>query len=337
MHRTARRAGLAAALGALAGGAGCLRAPVAPPPIATLEIRRPALYPETILYDAQSRAFLVSSLRDGGIYAVDDSGGVATRVKDPRLCSVLGIALDASRGRLWAVNADLGVSVRPSSAGRSRLAGVAVYDAASGAPQAYADLASLLAAPHLLNGIAVDDATGDAFVSDSFAPAIYRIRADGTARVFLQSQRFAGPGINLNGLVVHPDGYLLIVKKSEGLLFKVPLADPAAFQEVALDQPLLGADGVMLVGKGQLVVVANKVPTAKANAAYVLSSDDGWKTARLVHKDELGEVYPTTSVMRDGRVFVLSSQLDELISAPLAEQPSLQRHAVIAPLSLFAP
>lgn len=337
MHRTARGAGLAAALGVLVGGAGCVRAPLARPPSATLEIRQPALYPETVIDDPRSHAFLVSSLRDGGIYAVDDAGAVSARVTDARLCSVLGIALDDARGRLWAVNADLGVSVRPSSLGRGKLAGVGLYDASSGAPQAYADLAALLPGPHLLNGLAVDEVSGDAFVTDSFAPAIYRVRGDGGASVFLESPRFAGPGINLNGVVVHPDGYLLVVKKSEGLLYRVPLAEPGAFQEVPLGQALLGADGVMLLGKDTLVVVANKVPGASVNAAFFLTTTDGWKTARVMRKDELGEVYPTTSVVRGGQVLVLSSRLDELITAPLGQQPSLRRRGVIAPLAPFTP
>ncbi|MEO8901496.1 MAG: hypothetical protein ABI488_07210 [Polyangiaceae bacterium] len=45
-------------------------------------------------------------------------------VDDPRLCSVLGIAVDAERGQLWAVNADLGASTRPSAAGPKHLAAV---------------------------------------------------------------------------------------------------------------------------------------------------------------------------------------------------------------------
>lgn len=333
----ARMAGVAAAMGALLAGQGCTHAPVPRLPGAPLVVRQPGLYPETLVYDSQNRVFLVSSLRDGGVYAVEDSGRVSTRVRDARLCSVLGIALDERRQGLWVVNADVGVSVRPSPGGKGSLAAVGLYDAQKGTPRAYVDVASLAVGPHLVNGLAIDEASGDAFVTDSFAPVIYRVRPEGTATVFLQSARFAGPGINLNGLAVHPDGYLLVVKKSEGRLFRVPLADPTAFHEVALGQPLLGGDGVMLVGKDTLVVVANKVPTASVNAAFLLSSADGWRTARVVRREELGEVYPTTSVMRDGQVFVLSSRLDELITAPLARQPSLRRTGLIAPLAVLAP
>lgn len=332
MQRTAHVAGLAAALGLLLGGDGCVHAPSSRLPAATLAIRHPALYPETVLYDPAAGVFLVSSLRDGGIYAVDGAGRVSPRVKDPRLCSVLGIALDSPRGRLWAVNADLGVSLRPSPLGRGQVAAVAMYAASSGAPEAYVDLALLVDGPHLLNGLALDEASGDAFVTDSFAPAIYRVRADGGASVFLQSPRFAGPGINLNGLVVHPDGYLLVVKKNDGLLFKVPLSDPAAFREVRLDRALQGADGVMLMGRGGLAVVANQVPGAATNATFFLASSDGWESATVARQVDAGPVYPTTSVSRDGTTFVLASHLDELLKAPAEAQPALRREGELIPL-----
>jgi len=338
MQRTARRAGLVAALGLLLGGEGCVHTPASRLPAATLAIRQPALYPETVLYDPTGGVFLVSSLRDGGIYAVDDAGRVSPRVKDPRLCSVLGIALDRARGRLWAVNADLGVSLRPSPLGRGQVAAVAVYAASNGTPQAYVDLALLVDGPHLLNGLALDEASGDAFVTDSFAPAIYRVRSDGSASVFLQSSRFAGPGINLNGAVVHPDGYLLVVKKNDGLLFKVPLSDPTAFREVRLERSLQGADGVMLMGRGGLAVVANQVPVATSNAIFFLTSDDGWESAKVARKVDVGPIYPTTSVSRGGTTFVLASHLDELLTAPAEAQSALRREGQLIPVpSVSAP
>src|SRR6185503_8116446 len=138
--------------------------------------------------------------------------------------------------RVWAANADLGVGVRSSTAGPKMLAAVGQYDLGSGLALRYVDLARLLPGPHLLNGIALDT-HGDAYVTDSFAKAIYRVTADGDASVFLSSDPFAGPGVNLNGLVVHPGGYLLVVKKSDGALFRVPLSKPAAFSRVKLESP----------------------------------------------------------------------------------------------------
>lgn len=281
----------------------------------SVTIRRPALYPETIQYDNRRRQFLVGSFREGAIYRVDDDGRASLLVDDPRLCSVLGIALDSERGRLWAVSSDLGASVKPSAAGPKQLAAVGVYDAASGSVLDYVDLASLLPGPHLLNGLALDS-SGNAYVTDSFASAIYKVTEDGQASVFLRDPRFAGDGINLNGLVVHPGGYLLVVKKSDGALFKVPLRNPASFSKIQVQASFVGGDGVTLLSNSDLLIVANQTPAAATNQAFWLATDDNWASAKVRAAEPLGTSYPTTAVVQGSKIFVMSSRLNELIQAP---------------------
>ncbi|WP_437276329.1 hypothetical protein WME90_34490 [Sorangium sp. So ce375] len=309
---------------------GCARAEVV-----TLErtgqpmtVHRPALYPETIEYDSRSDRFLVSSFREGAIYAVDGDGGASLVVDDPRLCSVLGIAVDAERGRLWAVSSDLGASVKPSAAGPKNLAAVGVYDLSTGKAIHYVDLAPLSPGAHLVNGIALDSA-GNAYVTDSFSPTIYKVDSQGNASVFLRDERFAGEGINLNGVVVHPDGYLLVVKKSDGSLFRVPLADPSRLSRVDIAERFVGGDGLVLVGKRDLVVVANQAAGVASNAAFSLSSEDGWSTARLRAVQRLGDVYPTTGVLRNGKLYVIYSKLNELIQSSPEQRARLQVEATI--------
>ncbi|HEX2876066.1 MAG TPA: hypothetical protein VHP33_32670, partial [Polyangiaceae bacterium] len=268
------------------------------------------------------------SFREGAIYRVDHDGRASLLVDDPRLCSVLGIALDSERGQLWAVNSDLGASLKPSSAGPKQLAAVGVYDAATGAVLDYVDLAPLLPGPHLLNGLALD-ADGNAYVTDSFAPAIYKISQQGQASVFLRDPRFAGEGINLNGVVVHPDGYLLVVKKSDGALFKVPLRNPASFSKVQVAASFVGGDGVTLLGGSDLLIVANQTPTAAANTASWLSSDDAWLSAKVRATQPLGAGYPTTAVVQGQKIFVVSSGLNELIQAPPEKKAELAAEATL--------
>jgi sugar lactone lactonase YvrE len=298
-----------------------------------LTVQQPGLYPETLEYDPGRDAFLLSSFRQGAIYAVDRAGNTSRVVDDPRLCSVLGIALDVKRRRLWAVNSDVGACAKPSSAGPKHLAAVGVFDLATGTPERYVDLAPLSTGDHLLNGIALD-AAGNAYVTDSFAPVIYKLDAGGNAAVFLTDARFSGPGINLNGLVVHPDGYLLVIKKSDGTLFKVPLANPAAFSPVMTDAPLAGGDGVLLAGERDLVIISNKVPDMASNSALALHSDDGWVTAKLSARQPLGDVYPTTAVLRNGELFVVYSKLNALIQAPPEQKAELDERAVIRAIGM---
>lgn len=302
---------------------------------APLTVERPALYPETIEYNQNDDKFLLSSFRDGAIYEVDQSGKASLLVDDPRLCSVLGIAVDGPRKRLWAVNSDLGASVKPSAAGPKKLAGVGTYDLVSGKPLNYVDLSPLVEGPHLMNGIALD-ASGNAFITDSFSPVIYKVTADGKPSIFLRDERFAGSAINLNGLIVHPDGYLLVIKKSDGTLYKIPLDQPSAVSKVAVDRAFVGGDGLTLVGKDALVVIANRTPERSSNAAYSLSSDDGWASAKVSAVQDLGDVYPTTAVLRRGMLYVVHSKLNQLIASPQELKAQLRERATIRPIGRVA-
>lgn len=296
-----------------------------------LTVHHPALYPETIEYNSRDHKFLLSSFREGAIYEVDEAGAASRLVDDPRLCSVLGIAVDSARNRLWAVNSDLGASARPSALGPKQLAAVGIYDLATGKPIDYVDLTPLGSGPHLLNGIGLD-AEGNAYVTDSFSPIIYKVDASGSPSVFLRDERFAGTGINLNGVVAHPGGYLLVIKKSDGVLFKIPLGEPTHFSQVAIPERFIGGDGLTLIGKKNLVVIANRTPAVSADAAYALVSDDDWNSAKLTAVQRLGDVYPTTALSRDGSLYVVHSKLNELIAAPPEKKAQLQVEATIRPI-----
>jgi sugar lactone lactonase YvrE len=298
---------------------------------AALTVQHPALYPETIEYNKSTDKFLLGSFREGAIYEVDQTGNASLLVNDSRLCSVLGIAIDAPRKRLWAVNSDLDSSVKPSRVGPKKLAGVGIYDLSTGKPINYVDLSLLADGPHLVNGIALDS-NGNAFVTDSFSPIIYKITPEGEASIFLNDEHFAGNAINLNGLIVHPDGYLIVIKKSDGTLYKIPLERPTTFSKVALDQTLIGGDGLTLVSNNTLIVIANRTPEHSSNAAYSLSSDDSWVTAKVDAMQELGDAYPTTAVFRNDILYVLQSKLNQLIASPHEQKTQLKERATIRPI-----
>jgi hypothetical protein len=307
--------------------------PIAPGIPETIVLNSPALYPETVVHDRVHDRFLVGSVRNGGIYSVNGSGAVDRIVDDQRLCSVLGIAVDAQRRRVVAVTSDLGVSIRPSAAGPKNLAALGIYDLDSGQPLHYVDLASVApAGPHLLNGLALDS-FGNAYVSDSFSPIVYKVDTSGQATILLNDKRFEGQGINLNGLVVHPEGYLLLVKKSDGSLFKLPLKDPTNLSRVAIDESFRGGDGLVLTEGGELVLIANEVSGAIANAAYSIKSNDHWVTATVQQQAPLGDVYPTTAALYRGQLYVLHSQLNELLQGPPEQRSGSVRQATLQPIA----
>jgi hypothetical protein len=122
----------------------------------------------------------------------------------------------------------------------------------------------------------------------------------------LNDKRFAGEGFNLNGIVVR-DGYLLVAKMNEGLIFKVPLDKPEKFSEVKIKEKLVGADGLLWGPDGTLAVVAH-------DKVFKLASSDNWASADVASSVDTGNVYATTGVLRDGKIYVLYAMLHVLFN-----------------------
>lgn len=287
---------------------------------ATIAARGAPIYPEGIAFDPVGDRFIVGSARLGHLYSVSPNGEVRQFSSDDRIATTLGVKVDASRNRVVAAVADYGVGLRSDPARRNNLAAVAVFDLATGRTLALHDLTELVPGPaHLANDVAVDRA-GNIYVTDSLAAAIYRIDAAGQRSVFLQSERFRGEGFRLNGLDVHPDGYLLVIQKFDGRLFRVPLNNPQGFTEVTLPEPMTAGDGILLVGR-DLMVIRNRTPVVAANEIVVLRSTDGWNTAtiasRMAHEDN----YPATATLRGNQVMTATTNL-HLLGSLLRDTPN---------------
>lgn len=126
------------------------------------------------------------------------------------LVSTVGILVDDERNTLWVANSDLGAGNRTKTATQGKLAGVAKYDATTRKRLAYYDLGALSEGSHFANDIALDK-HGNAYVTDSFAPIIYKIDTAGKATIFAQNPMFNdADGFNLNGIAYHEGGYLLV-------------------------------------------------------------------------------------------------------------------------------
>lgn len=277
----------------------------------TVTFTQANLYPEGVEYDEIGNRFFVSSQTRGAIGQVKDDGTYTQFADDTVLVSTIGLRLDAGRNRLLAAVSDPGYNLRRTSAAtQRRLAGLASFSRTTGQRLAYTDLAALRPNQnHFANDIAVD-AQGNAYVTDSFAPIIYKVDPAGVATVFLEDAQLAAPAgaFGLNGIVFHPDGYLLVAKSNEGALFKVPLATPAAFTRVATTQNLMGADGLLLEDNNTLQVVTNAQATV-----YQLRTTSAWATATVADSFSTPPQYPTTLARRAGAdSYVLYSNLNAL-------------------------
>ncbi|MBN8823594.1 MULTISPECIES: SMP-30/gluconolactonase/LRE family protein [unclassified Spirosoma] len=286
-------------------------APVIPQRIDFVATRQ---YPEGITYSPTIDKFLVSSITQGKIGTVDQNGRYEELIaNDKQLISSIGMKV--RDGLLYVCNGDQGVSDKSTPQTALKTAGLFVYDLATKQKVRQIDLASLLpTSNHFANDIAFDN-DGNAYVTDSFAPVIYKISANSEqAVVAVTSTLFSGDqGINLNGIVYHPDKYLLVVKSNEGKLFKVELDDNTITEVTGVSLP--NGDGMLLYNNDLYVVNSrNKVSQVR--------STDGWKTATLVKTDEAGYDQATTNVLVGDKIYSLNARIDEVSAAAAAKDPS---------------
>lgn len=283
-------------------------------------IEKEALYPEGITWDAVNEQFLVGSLNEGTVYAVQADGTFAPFIEDEALISSVGLHVDVERERVLVTNGDAGVSLHSSETTMGVTAGLGIYDLNTGEQITYVDLGSLLPeAGHVANDLTFD-ADGNVYVTDSFGGVIYKVTVDGEASVWLQDDRFASEGFGLNGLVYHPDGYLIVAKGDSGDLFKIPTDDPTQISEIEVAEPVIGADGLVLLPDGQLVIVTNNVEAFTSEVRLFESSDD-WASATQVSVTPTESIVATTATLWGDDVYVLYGRFEVLFN-PEAAAPA---------------
>ncbi|MEI5678582.1 gluconolaconase [Mesorhizobium sp. CGMCC 1.15528] len=272
-------------------------------------------YPESFTYSAKQDIFMLGSVTQGLVARLDRAGKYSPFISDDRLVSTIGLLVDDASNTLWVTNSDPGAGMRTTAATQGKLADVATYDATTGAPKAYYDLGSLSQGAHFANDIALD-AAGNAYITDSFAPLIYKIDTEGKASIFAQSPLFmSGDGFNLNGIAWHADGYLLVGKYNSGELFRISTTDPTDIRPVNLPEALVGADGIRLIDGDHLLVVQNLA----ANRTVELTSTDGWQSATITRAVASKLSMPTAAVAAGDGTYILNARLDTLFDPKAAK------------------
>jgi sugar lactone lactonase YvrE len=284
----------------------------------TINFVQPGLYPEGTQYDSQSGRFLVSSQTAGSIGQVTadsteitNTSTYTTFADNDQLISTIGLNLDASRNRLLAAVSDPGYNQnRTSAATLRKLAAVAIFNRNTGTLGQFVNLSAVSPSTysnHFANDIAID-AQGNAYVTDSYAPIIYKITFDaagtGTASVWLTNSSLLGApagAFGLNGIVYHPSGYLLVAKSDEGKLLKIPIANGNPGTPTTVTLPtglsLLGDDGLQLLNNTTLLVVCNaqgKVYRLATSTDFAAVTTTGTFDANVAGVSP----YPTTLAQR---------------------------------------
>jgi hypothetical protein len=264
------------------------------PPV--FEIADRELLPEGIAYDSRSLNYFVGSVAKKKILRVT-LGGVPSEFAGAaaNLDSVLGLAVDAPRRKLYAVS----TSALTDAGEKQRRNAVVSFDV---------DTGKLLRRDEIPEATQLNDVTvalgGRVYASDSGSGAIFELRPEAPARMLVPAGQIRGS----NGLAASPDGKRLYVAHSTGIAV-VDLASGAVKRvENPTRENIAAIDGLYEY-QGELIGVQNV--TNPGRVIRITLSKDGSavrdvKTLLSHHHPSLDE--PTTGgVSPEGYFFLLAA------------------------------
>jgi len=169
----------------------------------------------------------------------------------------------------------------------------------------------------LINDVAIAPG-GDAYITDSIRPVLYRIPAADIRQpsaavedipVFLEWEGTPFPNIpgaiNANGIVATPDGkYLIVVNSETGGLFRVRLSDKHVTQVDLGGYTPTGGDGMVLTKHNVLYVVR-----FFDSVVAKIRLTDGYQRGQLLSETTDASFQdPTTAGIAGRRLLVVNSQ-----------------------------
>lgn len=154
-----------------------------------------------------------------------------------------------------------------------------------------------------VDDIAVD-AEGNAYVTDAKANRLWKVGVDGKFLSVIRSPLFTPQEwyktfVGLNGIVYHPDGFLIVIHTFSGSLFKIDISKGDEVKVIdVVGGPLSFGDGLELLSPTKLVVAGN--PSGR-----LVESSDGWETASVVAKfSGPRHRLATAATVKDGKVYL---------------------------------
>jgi sugar lactone lactonase YvrE len=280
-------------------------------------INNQSMYPEGIDFDFNNNRFVVGSLYNAEVYTMSLDGALSLFIKESKITAITGVFTDELRNRLIVVGGDIGLSKKsaPKGASAGQSAYAEIYNLSTGELIKVIDLKPLTPnAGGLANDIATDQ-DGNIYITDSFSPVIYKIDIAYKASIFVNSELFKpAPGsFGLNGIVYHPDGYLLVAKTDNAKLFKVSISNPERVTEVS-GISFKSPDGLEWTKEYKLIIAGDAI--AGNGKTYTFSSTNSWETAKQESEMNIGkDEFPTTAALGpNGEVYVVSAKLGKLLT-----------------------
>lgn len=259
-------------------------------------------YPEGVAYSADLSKFLITSIPLGKIGTVSTNGQYEDLLTPPELIS--GIGMKVAGDYVFVCNSDRGISVKSTELTAFQTAELLVFNLKTKKLERRTKLHELIPAGerNFANDVTLAP-DGTAYVTDSFSPVIYKVNPDGTASVLVRDDdNFSSTSFGLNGIVYHPDGYLIVANTGKQKLFKVDLKNGNSVTEIMETGPLPG-DGLTFLN-GNLYVV-----TGSGSRVAQLRSSDNWTKASIIKVHEGPYTGATTSVAVNNQIYTLNARI----------------------------
>lgn len=288
------------------------------------------LHPEGIAYSSSQEKIFVGSYRLGKIMMVDLEGNTSEFVDDDALITAVGIKVDDTGNRLVVTNSDLGLSIKSDPSTIGQIGQILIYDLTTGNKTKTIDLASLFLGGHFLNDLTIDN-SGNIYVTDSFSPVIYKIDINGNGSVLVNNPLFQAPegAFGLNGIVYHPDNFLIVGMAHNASIYKVPLNNPDNVQLITLNQNVNSLDGLLLDDDNTLLLASNYFQGPEFDEAiYKIETTNNWSSGSVTSstKNFIGE-FPTTMTHVNDATFVSVGFFRDLVdpTSPVVSTFTLQK------------
>jgi len=264
-------------------------------------------YDDTLLVGSVSMGTINWVLGDGTLVPFAMGGGL--------LFGSAGIEVDRAHGLLHVAN-----GVFPPNPNLPLQSAYVALNLTTGAMVRGVDLSNIgpSGKGHFANDLCVDPA-GNVYITDSVASQIWKVPATGDAISLVTNSQFdADPavGIGLNGIVYHPDGYLLALKSGtwgEARIFKVSLN--GAILQVSIKGNFTGLDGGVLNpnSSSQLFAVGG-------DWVWQFSGSNGWTDATVIGRYAVPStcITPTTCTFMNGKLYV--SCLNQFSAGPYSAE-----------------
>lgn len=261
----------------------------------SINIKGIAQNPEGIEYNKNDNTFLLSSLNASPIIKVNSDGTYKAFTSGEKFpLSTAGLHIDYERNRLLVAGFN-GMELMDKNPKTKGISHLRIYNLTTGVLEKDIDLSHLSpkSNSYFANDVAVDN-KGNVYISDWYAGLIYMVDTKGKASIFWKNN--SGIKAEPNGLDVHYDGYLLVslikidkkgIYSKHGLI-KIPIGSPESSSIVDIKSPKFsGFDGMVITPKGNIIGVTNNNKVAGGNMLIELSSDDNWKSAKVINSKSI--------------------------------------------------